>query len=184
MKHLLPIVLFAGFATGFATNTAVAAEAANPAAKDAKSVESVNLAKLFDNKLVDAKGKRVKSDDLARVKYVAVYFSAHWCPPCRAFTPKLVKFVEEHKKGDNFAVVFVSFDRSEKDMLGYMSEAGMSWGGMLGRGARLKGIDAGINGIPHLRVFDASGKVVADSVENGEYVGPGVVLAKLEKLIK
>ena len=22
----------------------------------------------------------------------AYYFSAHWCPPCRGFTPQLVKF--------------------------------------------------------------------------------------------
>ena len=24
-------------------------------------------------------------------KYLMLYFSAHWCPPCKAFTPELVK---------------------------------------------------------------------------------------------
>ncbi|GMS91280.1 hypothetical protein PENTCL1PPCAC_13455, partial [Pristionchus entomophagus] len=27
-----------------------------------------------------------------------LYFSAHWCPPCRTFTPLLKKFYEELKK--------------------------------------------------------------------------------------
>lgn len=27
---------------------------------------------------------------------VLIYFSAHWCPPCRAFTPVLKDFYEVH----------------------------------------------------------------------------------------
>ena len=29
---------------------------------------------------------------------VGIYFSAHWCPPCRGFTPKLVEFFSELEK--------------------------------------------------------------------------------------
>ena len=25
-------------------------------------------------------------------KVIGIYFSAHWCPPCRGFTPKLVEW--------------------------------------------------------------------------------------------
>jgi nucleoredoxin len=45
-------------------------------------------------------------------KYVGVYFSAHWCPPCRRFTPKLAStynFLQA--TGKPFEVIFVSADR-------------------------------------------------------------------------
>lgn len=31
-------------------------------------------------------------DCLKKAKVVCLFFAAHWCPPCRAFTPKLIKF--------------------------------------------------------------------------------------------
>ncbi|XP_034945696.1 nucleoredoxin-like isoform X2 [Chelonus insularis] len=44
-----------------------------------------------------------------------VYFSAHWCPPCRAFTPQLVDTYQRiRERGHNFEVIFVSSDRSEE----------------------------------------------------------------------
>ena len=51
-----------------------------------------------------------------------VYFSAHWCPPCRAFTPKLGQYYEEQKKGpnaDKFEIVFVSCDRDDDSFKDY-----------------------------------------------------------------
>ena len=59
-------------------------------------------------------------------KVVALYFSAHWCPPCRQFTPVLKDFYEE-LDGEKFEIVFVSFDRSEKDLKDYMKEAHGDW---------------------------------------------------------
>ena len=41
--------------------------------------------------------------------------SAHWCPPCRGFTPVLAgiysAFKASHARKDDFSVVFVSSDR-------------------------------------------------------------------------
>jgi len=47
-------------------------------------------------------------------KYLLLYFSAHWCPPCRGFTPKLSKAYTELKKHrSDFELLFVSSDRSQ-----------------------------------------------------------------------
>lgn len=149
----------------------------------AKAVAKIDLAKTFDGKLTDGEGKPVSSENLKKAKYVAVYFSAHWCPPCRKFTPQLVQFVKENRKDGNFEVVFVSSDKSKDAMKEYMHGTGMTWGGVMGRGASLDGVNAGISGIPHLRVFDSEGKVAIDTDYNAG-VYPTVVLEKLKAKLK
>ena len=47
-------------------------------------------------------------------KIVGLYFSVSWCPPCRKFSPELSKLRAAHSA--DFAVVFVSCDRSEAEM--------------------------------------------------------------------
>ena len=55
-----------------------------------------------------------------------LYFSAHWCPPCRGFTPELVKVYNELKKTrSDMELVFVSSDRDEAAFHEYF--AGMPW---------------------------------------------------------
>ena len=61
-------------------------------------------------------------------KVVAVYFSAHWCPPCRNFTPKLVSFynnVKQSQNGDKFELIFLSSDKTEPEFKEYLNE--MPW---------------------------------------------------------
>jgi len=48
------------------------------------------------------------SEALAGKKNVLVYFSAHWCPPCRGFTPDLKKAYEDDLKAGNVEIIFVS----------------------------------------------------------------------------
>jgi nucleoredoxin len=50
---------------------------------------------LAEAELLRFDGTKVKAKDaLSSKKLVAFYFSAHWCPPCRGFTPVLKKFYE------------------------------------------------------------------------------------------
>nr|XP_054928194.1 nucleoredoxin-like protein 2 isoform X2 [Dermacentor andersoni] len=66
---------------------------------------------------------------LGDAKAVVLYFSAHWCPPCRMFTPVLAEAYKEMKDECAAAieVVFVSSDRSNADMLKYMEESHGAW---------------------------------------------------------
>ena len=59
-------------------------------------------------------------------KYVGLYFSAHWCPPCRGFTPQLAEFYKKLKsKGGNLEIVFISSDQDEGQFDEYYNE--MPW---------------------------------------------------------
>ena len=59
---------------------------------------------------------------------LGLYFSAHWCPPCRAFTPELALWYNNIKSGPNgskFEIVFVSCDSDEESFSDYFAE--MPW---------------------------------------------------------
>merc|ERR1712113_16574 len=77
-------------------------------------------------KLIKADGSTVEADSaLNGKKFVGFYFSAHWCPPCRGFTPVLKDFYEE--VSDEVEIIFVSSDRSSDDMQSYMKDSHGSW---------------------------------------------------------
>ena len=62
---------------------------------------------------------------LAGIPRVALYFSAHWCPPCRKFTPSLKEFYEEvNDQNKQIEIVFVSSDKSDGALSEYFSEMG------------------------------------------------------------
>jgi hypothetical protein len=66
----------------------------------------------------------------ARIAWCQRYFSAHWCPPCRNFTPKFARWYDKNQHGSgpdmsSLEVVFVSSDRSEEAYREYLNE--MPW---------------------------------------------------------
>jgi nucleoredoxin len=62
-------------------------------------------------------------------KVVGIYFSAHWCPPCRGFTPKLAQWYKDfkanHPRADDFEIVFASSDKNQEAFDEYFAE--MPW---------------------------------------------------------
>lgn len=61
-------------------------------------------------------------------KVLGIYFSAHWCPPCRGFTPKLATWYENvtgNALKGKFEIVFLSSDRNEEAFDEYRKE--MPW---------------------------------------------------------
>lgn len=137
--------------------------------------------------LVKFDGKKVsKHEQKAEPQYYAFYYSAHWCGPCRAFTPKLVSFYNENQRNDgSFEVIFVSSDRDEKSMEGYMEEANMPWPAISYKKVKSakKVLKHKGRGIPCLVLVDREGNVIKDSYEGNKYVGPGVVMQELKKLL-
>ncbi|KAI7800378.1 Tryparedoxin [Triplophysa rosa] len=94
--------------------------------------------------------------------YVAVYFSAHWCPPCRSLTRVLVESYRKVKEsGQKFEIVFISADRSEESFTQYFSE--MPWLAVPytdeARRSRLNRL-YGIQGIPTLILLDTEGHMI------------------------
>jgi len=143
--------LLAAAALSLALLPITQAEKANPAG---------GLAALVGSDLVDAEGNAVSIDKLEG-KVVGLYFSAHWCPPCRKFTPKLVQYHGENK--DNFEVVFVSSDRDAAAHKGYMKEANMPWYTIKYGSDTVKALKEKykITGIPALVMLNSSGKTIS-----------------------
>jgi len=76
--------------------------------------------------LLKAGGGTVSTDEALKGKqFVCVYFSAHWCGPCRAMTPRLSQAFRETAEAAGFAVIFCSLDRKEGDFNAYFGE--MPW---------------------------------------------------------
>ena len=91
---------------------------------------------------------------------IGIYFSAHWCGPCRQFTPRLAQFYEEVRAaGKRFEVVFVSSDRSPAQFREYFQTH--PWAAIpYDNDEREEAMHTfQVRGIPHLVIYSAAGKV-------------------------
>lgn len=110
---------------------------------------------------------------------IALYFGADWCAPCHEFVPKLRSvYAQLRASGASTEVVFVSLDRSEKEMLRYMQRQQMPWPSVDYR--RLRSMPsihqlAG-KGPPNLVLIDRAGYMVASAWAGDNYEGPTDVL--------
>ena len=147
-----------------------------------------NIAALVKGELVASRNGVVgpyADAEFEKKKLIGLYASAHWCGPCREFTPKLVayynKIVAAHPE---FEIVFVSNDKTASAMEGYMREGQMPWPALsFGKIAGNQSIRKYFgDSIPCLVIVDETGKVISDTYAGANYRGPEAVLADLDKL--
>ncbi|PNX76182.1 putative nucleoredoxin 1-like protein, partial [Trifolium pratense] len=95
-------------------------------------------------------------------KTVLLYFSAHWCPPCRAFLPKLIDAYHKIKAQDKdtLEVVFLSSDRDQDSFDEFF--AGMPWLALPFGDSRKEILSRKfkVSGIPMLVAIGPSGRTV------------------------
>merc|ERR1711972_286542 len=123
-------------------------------------LQEIKMDSLKGAKLIKADGSTVEADSaLAGKDLILFYFSAHWCPPCRGFTPVLKDFYEEV---EGLEIVFVSSDRSADDMTSYMKESHGDWLAVPHNSAVANDLKQkyGISGIPSLVVVKKDGTLV------------------------
>ena len=117
--------------------------------------------------LVDKTGKLTATREVLKDKKVlAFYFSAHWCPPCRQFTPVLARSYDQARQAGlagGVELIFVSSDRSEQEMMSYLRESHGHWFALPhgAREAQSLSSQYGVRGIPALVVVAMDGTVVS-----------------------
>lgn len=168
-----------------------AAEAASPApAPAAPAGRMTAMHRRLSGKLVQLAGNGLQPVDdakLAGVKYFGLYYSASWCGPCRQFTPGFVSTYRQIKQRyPQFEVVFISADRNASDMREYMKADNMPWTALKYdlRQQNPELLRYAGDGIPCLVLVDSAGRVLADSYEGDNYVGPGHVLRETIKILE
>lgn len=81
---------------------------------------------MFGTQLLTKSGLKPTNEALNKPSVVLIYFSAHWCPPCRAFTPQLARaFNSLGETQQAVRVIFVSGDREPLEFQQYF--ANMPW---------------------------------------------------------
>lgn len=116
-----------------------------------------------------------------RGKTLGLYFSAHWCPPCRNFTPKLKAFYTEMlQKDPNFEILFVSSDKSAEEMKSYYSADHGDWlclpySNRDGKNQLSKFFN--VEGIPTFAIVDSAGNVLNSDAKAKVSAGVDAVLA-------
>ena len=170
-------------------NTLYQAQQAEAHAKAAAAPQSGTL--LLDSlkeKLVRCREGavgRAGGADFEGKKFIALYYSAHWCQPCRKFTPELVEYYNRVATAHpEFEVIFVSSDRSRFAWETYIRETKMPWLAIdYDQLADLPGLkNLGGASIPSLLVLDSGSHMVASSYDGEKYLGPQNALAALDKI--
>lgn len=122
--------------------------------------------KSFDEAIGDAFEKKdgsvINRSTAMAGKYLGIYFSASWCPPCKAFSPVLVGCYEKlMAAGKNVEFLFVSSDRDDASYKEYRSHFPFLSIPFADRKRKAELSEVfGVEGIPHFVLIGPDGKIV------------------------
>ena len=132
----------------------------------------VDINVMLPDTLLAASGESISRETL-KGKFIGVYFSAKWCPPCRAFTPTLIDF--RNSCSSRFEVILIGGDGTPEEQQSYVSAYGMPWPSLVNNGIhanKLRDI-FGVRSIPTLIILSPTGVVITtdgrDDVEKAGY---------------
>lgn len=120
-----------------------------------------SLYELVRGKLVNNAGEAKDFDGDVKGTVFGLYFSAHWCGPCRSFTPQLCKtYNKVNEQEKRFEIIFCSSDRTEQDFQEYFGT--MPWLAMPFNDDRKKALSRhfDVSGIPTLVLVEGDAKTV------------------------
>ncbi|XP_048322845.2 probable nucleoredoxin 1 [Ziziphus jujuba] len=129
---------------------------------EAQTLESLLV---FEDKdyVIEKNGSKVPVSELVG-KTILLYFSAHWCPPCRAFLPKLITTYHDIKAKDKaFEVIFISSDRDQSAFDEFFSS--MPWLALPFGDVRKKSLQRTfkVQGIPAAIAIGPSGRTLTSN---------------------
>lgn len=139
----------------------------------------------FPKELLIKDGDKIKSTTFEEVlksaPFIGIYFSAHWCPPCRAFTPQLASFYNAvNKTKKEIEIIFVSSDQADHEFNNYYGE--MPWAALPYESEDRENLNDyfNVHGIPTLIVFDNEGHLL-DFNGRGTVTGSGLAAIQVWK---
>ena len=104
---------------------------------------------------------KISKDEVFSTEIICLYFSAHWCGPCRKFTPNLSEFYKEiNSEKKQIEIIFCSSDQDQNQFDEYFKT--MPWIAIPFENEAKDEIaeDLGVSSIPTLIVFDKDGNVL------------------------
>lgn len=103
----------------------------------------------------DKDGNKFIFGDIIKGKFIGLFFSGYWCPPCKRFTPRLLDTYNSINTPEpKWEILFISLDRNEEEYNECIAE--MPWKRMLLDTKKAKSIARRffITGIPGLVMLD------------------------------
>ena len=130
-----------------------------------------NIQQLLGTQDLVTKSGRIPISSLSNIKLIGLYFTAHWCPPCRTFLPKLINIYNTVNASQKIIeIVFISFDRDSETMYNYLDD--MPWAAVPYSNNVLRedlGQHYGVTGIPALIIITPDSTTVSEDGRSDVY---------------